>query len=99
MAYDEPVRHDFLRPALERVERRLFRPCLRCGHRALDHRPQAREIVSVTADGAIENTEYRLGPCSWMEGPMFCPCSEYVPDELSRVTEMLGLDVRRVVGA
>lgn len=73
-------------------------PCYRCGHRAFDHRPQVRESVAVSADGAIENVDYRLGPCTWQDGRMYCPCTEYVPDELSRVTELLGLDVRKVVG-
>lgn len=80
---------------------RVGRPCLRCGHPAGAHRLETGESVLPTADGIITRSVY-LGPCEWEspDGPtVWCACRGYVPDGLSRVSELLGLDVRRVVEA
>lgn len=66
-----------------------LRPCLNCGCAAAAH--VAVELGEyVTHDGA-RVTDLRLGPCR-------CGCCpEWDPDSLSRVTELLGLAVRRVI--
>lgn len=69
-----------------------LRPCLSCGHSAQDHQPV--DFGSYTThDGALVR-DMRLGGCDHADG---CACRAWDPDTLSHVSELLGLDVRRIV--
>jgi hypothetical protein len=70
-------------------------PCLNCGHAAAAH-----ELIDagvyVTHDGAIVR-DIRHGGCRQLDGFAECCCGGWDADLLPRVSELLGLDVRRVI--